>query len=559
MKIDLVLTTNNKKYLWYVITFVIIISVVGVTIKIYSIGEENIKTSILENQVEIQEIITTSISKNISSELELIIFELDILSQSAEFQNDLGTVESSQLMAQTFNRINSISPTSQILAIDENFKVLSQVSQSHNSLVGSTVKGLSELMGSEESITVLGPQILSINTLLYDEPEIAVTFPIIDEQTKSSVGLLLITFASSEFFERHGNIYDVESRFLMVMDENHILLIHPNMENVGKDFFGNEIQTDISQNSLLNSHISDILQGDLSTIIFTMDDDIGERINSGISVTVNGKNEFVFAVVTPTHSINKEVDETIFFTKIQTIFLLLLVTSVLLIFLVKRSQSFKKEKLSVIGQLSSNIAHDIRNPLGAIKNSGVIIDKENKNSNEIISRELKRINISVRRISHQVEEVLNYVRTTPMILKSHSINQTLQEAIDTLDIPQNISINIPKNDITIKFDHEKILIVFINIILNAIQSIGDKNGIIAITTSETSSDVTLEFENSGPSISSNDLKHIFDTLFTTKLEGTGLGLSSCKNIIEQHNGEIYATSDPVTFSIKLPRGDSSDD
>ena len=559
MKIDLVLTTNNKKYLWYVITFVIIISVVGVTIKIYSIGEENIKTSILENQVEIQEIITTSISKNISSELELIIFELDILSQSAEFQNDLGTVESSQLMAQTFNRINSISPTSQILAIDENFKVLSQVSQSHNSLVGSTVKGLSELMGSEENIAVLGPQILSINTLLYDEPEIAVTFPIIDEQTKSSVGLLLITFASSEFFERHGNIYDVESRFLMVMDENHILLIHPNMENVGKDFFGNEIQTDISQNSLLNSHISDILQGSLSTIIFTMDDDIGERINSGISVTVNGKNEFVFAVVTPTHSINKEVDETIFFTKIQTIFLLLLVTSVLLIFLVKRSQSFKKEKLSVIGQLSSNIAHDIRNPLGAIKNSGVIIDKENKNSNEIISRELKRINISVRRISHQVEEVLNYVRTTPMILKSHSINQTLQEAIDTLDIPQNISINIPKNDITIKFDHEKILIVFINIILNAIQSIGDKNGIITITTSETSSDVTLEFENSGPNISSNDLKHIFDTLFTTKLEGTGLGLSSCKNIIEQHNGEIYATSDPVTFSIKLPRGDSSDD
>ena len=559
MKIDLVLTTNNKKYLWYVITFVIIISVVGVTIKIYSIGEENIKTSILENQVEIQEIITTSISKNISSELELIIFELDILSQSAEFQNDLGTVESSQLMAQTFNRINSISPTSQILAIDENFKVLSQVSQSHNSLVGSTVKGLSELMGSEENIAVLGPQILSINTLLYDEPEIAVTFPIIDEQTKSSVGLLLITFASSEFFERHGNIYDVESRFLMVMDENHILLIHPNMENVGKDFFGNEIQTDISQNSLLNSHISDILQGDLSTIIFTMDDDIGERINSGISVTVNGKNEFVFAVVTPTHSINKEVDETIFFTKIQTIFLLLLVTSVLLIFLVKRSQSFKKEKLSVIGQLSSNIAHDIRNPLGAIKNSGVIIDKENKNSNEIISRELKRINISVRRISHQVEEVLNYVRTTPMILKSHSINQTLQEAINTLDIPQNISINIPKNDITIKFDHEKILIVFINIILNAIQSIGDKNGIITITTSEASSDVTLEFENSGPNISSNDLKHIFDTLFTTKLEGTGLGLSSCKNIIEQHNGEIYAASDPVTFSIKLPRGDSSDD
>lgn len=556
---DLALTTNNKKYLWYVITFAIILSVMAVSIKIYSVGEDNIKTSIIENQVEIQEVIATSISKNISSELELIVFELDILSKSTELQNDLGTVESSQIMKQTFNRINSISPTAQILAIDTNFKVLSQVSQSHNSLVGSTVKGLSELMYSEENITVLEPQILSINTLLYDEPEIAVTFPIVDKQTKSSLGLLLVTFASSEFFERHGNIYDVESRFLMVMDENHILLIHPNMKNVGKDFFGSEIQSDIVQNSLLNSHVSDILQGELSTVIFTMDDDIGERINSGIPISVNGKNEFLFAVVTPTHSINKEIDETIYFTKIQTIFLLLLVTFVLLIFLVKRSQNFKKEKLSVIGQLSSNIAHDIRNPLGAIKNAGVIIDKENKNDNEIISRELKRINISIRRISHQVEEVLNYVRTTPMVLKSHSINQTLQEAVDTLDVPQNISINVPKDDIAIRFDHEKMLIVFINIILNAIQSIGEKDGFITISTNQTPSSVEIHFENSGPSIHSNDLKHIFDTLFTTKLEGTGLGLSSCKNIVEQHNGSISATSDPVTFSIRLPGGGSGDD
>jgi len=225
----------------------------------------------------------------------------------------------------------------------------------------------------------------------------------------------------------------------------------------------------------------------------------------------------------------------------------------LLALLIKRSQSFKKEKLTVIGQLSSNIAHDIRNPLGTIKNAGVIIDKENNNNNEIISRELKRINLSVRRISHQIEEVLNYVRTTPIILKSHSINQTLQEAIDTLDVPLNIVINTTKNDTIIKFDHEKMLIVFVNIILNAIQSIGETNGHITINMHETLSDVTIEFENSGPNISSKDLKRIFDTLFTTKLEGTGLGLFSCKNIVEQHKGDIHATNNPVIFSIRLPK------
>lgn len=547
------LTSNKKKWMWYLLTFAIIALLIAVTIKIYSIEEENIKTAIIENHTEIQEIITKSISKNISSELELIIFELDILSRTNELQNDLGTVASNQLMAQTFNRLNSISPTAQILALDENFIVLSQVSQTHNSFVGATVRGLSSLIDSEEQIIELEPKILSINTLLYDEPEIAITFPIINQETNLSMGLLLITFASSEFFERHGNIYDIESQFLMVMDENHVLLIHPNMENVGKDFFGDEIQNTVSKNSLLNSHILNVLEGNLSTILFTLDDDIGERINSGIPVNVNGKNEFLFAVVTPTQSINKTIDETIFFSKIQTIFLLLSTVVVLLVLLVKRSQSFKKEKLSVIGQLSSNIAHDIRNPLGTIKNSGVIIEKENNNKNEIISRELNRINISVRRISHQVEEVLNYVRTTPLILNSHSINQTLQEAIDTLDVPSNIIINIPKKDITINFDHEKILIVFVNIILNAIQSIDKTDGHISIDMHETSSDVTLEFENSGPNISSKDLKHLFDTLFTTKLEGTGLGLSSCKNIVEQHDGAITAKTNPVIFSIKLPK------
>ena len=524
-----------------------------ITIGIYSLEEENIKNTIIKNQVEIQEIITKSISKNINSELELITFELTLLAESEQLQNDLGTKESNDLISQTFDRLNSISPTAQILALDEDFKVLSQASKNHNSFVGATVKGLPDLINSEENRTKSESKILSINTSLFDEPEIAITFPIVNKETNVYKGLLLVTFPSSEFFKRHGNIYDVESQFLMVMDENNVLLIHPNMENVGKNFFDDEIQQDISHNSALNEHITHVLEGNMSTVIVTLEDNIGERINSAIPVSVNGKNEFVFGVVTPTQSINQEIDEIIFFTKIQTVFLLMSTIAVLLVFMLKRSQSFKKEKLTVIGQLSSNIAHDIRNPLGTIKNAGVIIEKENNSENEIISREINRINLSVRRISHQIEEVLNYVRTTPTILKQHSINQTIQEAVDTLDIPSNIEINISKNDVTVKIDHEKMLIVFVNIVLNAIQSIGKNEGVITINIRENSSNVSIEFENSGPNIPAKDLKHVFDTLFTTKLEGTGLGLSSCKNIVEQHKGTIHVVTNPVMFSIKLPK------
>ena len=546
-------TASKKNVSWYVLMSVIIISLTVVTIEIYSIGEENIKTSVIKNQIKIQEIITQSISKNISSELESIIFELEFLSKSDELQKDIGTVESNQLIEQTFSRLNTISPTAQILALDENFTVLSQASKNHNSFVGATVKGLPELINAEKNTVESEPTILSINTLLYDEPEIAITFPIINQQTDMPIGMLLVTFASNEFFERHGNIYDVESQFLMVMDENHILLIHPDMQNAGKSFFGDEIQKDIKNNSILNQHILNILEGNLSTVIFTLDDGIGEMINSGILINIDGENEFLFAVVTPTQSINKEIDEIMFFAKIQTVFLLLSTITVLLIFLIKRTQGFKKEKLAVIGQLSSNIAHDIRNPLGTIKNAGVIIGKENKGENEIISRELNRINLSIRRISHQIEEVLNYVRTTPIMLKPHLINQTLREAVETLDVPKNIQVILPQNDAVVDFDYEKILVVFVNILLNAIQSIGEEKGHITISTIETLRDVTVKFENSGPNIPSRDLTYIFDTLFTTKLEGTGLGLSSCKNIVEQHQGDIQVTTDPVIFSVRLPK------
>ncbi len=541
---------KNKELAWYGIIFAVIISLVIATIQIYSIEEQNIKTSITENQIEIQEVIAKSIAKNISSEMELIIFQLKNLSETSQIQEDTGTAESSKMIAETFLRINSISPTAQILALDEEFIVLSQASKNHESFVGAKVKGLSELIDLETNSLDTDPKILSINTLLFDEPEIAITYPIFNE-VKNQTGTLLVTFASSEFFKRHGNIYDVESQFLTVTDENHVRLIYPNNENFEESSL--EYAPKYADDPILNAHIQLISEGNISTAIFSLDDDIGERISTGIPVKVNNKIEFLFAVVTPTQSINKEIDEIIFVTQVQSIFLLLSTIVVLLALLVKRSQSFKKEKLTVIGQLSSNIAHDIRNPLGTIKNAGVIIQKENKDGNEIISREIDRINLSVRRISHQIEEVLNYVRTTPLILKPHSVNQTIQEAIDTLTVPENITINTPKNDVTIKFDHEKILIVFVNIILNAVQSIGKTKGEITITIVETETHATIQFENSGPNIPSKDLKRIFDTLYTTKLEGTGLGLSSCKNIIEQHKGEISASTKPVRFSIKLPK------
>ncbi len=213
----------------------------------------------------------------------------------------------------------------------------------------------------------------------------------------------------------------------------------------------------------------------------------------------------------------------------------------------------KAEKLTVIGKLASNIAHDFRNPLGAIKSSSVIIDKENKHNNKVMDRELNRINLSIKRMTHQVEDVLNYVRATPLSVSESTINKILNDSLDSIDVPNNVKINLPKNNIEIECDLDKLAIVFTNIILNAIQAIDDKAGTINIRVNECDNSIKIEVENSGPNIPDESLAKIFEPLYTTRFKGTGLGLSSCKNMIEQHKGTISAKSNPVVFTIQIPK------
>jgi signal transduction histidine kinase len=101
-------------------------------------------------------------------------------------------------------------------------------------------------------------------------------------------------------------------------------------------------------------------------------------------------------------------------------------------------------------------------------------------------------------------------------------------------------------------DSEKMQIVFSNVILNAIQAIGDNKGTINIRAKKKQNAIEIKIEDTGAGIAANIYEKIFDPLVTTKQEGTGLGLTSCKNIIEQHKGTISASNKPTTFTITLP-------
>ena len=150
-------------------------------------------------------------------------------------------------------------------------------------------------------------------------------------------------------------------------------------------------------------------------------------------------------------------------------------------------------------------------------------------------------------------KVLNFVKITPFNVKKNQLLEILNSSLESITITKNITVTIPKNDYTIVCDKMKLGVVFYNLFLNAVQAIGSDNGTITIRMSEEQNNIKLEFENSGPNIDKENLDKIFEPLFTTKMEGTGLGLSSCKTIIQEHRGTISVSSNPVIFTMLLPK------
>lgn len=211
----------------------------------------------------------------------------------------------------------------------------------------------------------------------------------------------------------------------------------------------------------------------------------------------------------------------------------------------------RNERINTIGMLSAQIAHDIKNPLHTIKNSIEIIRKKHP-SEDIVTREINRIDRGTTRIAHQVEDVLNYINTTQIDFTQVSLLKILQSTMETLKIPDKIDIIDPKKDLIVECDAEKIESVFNNILLNAIHAIGNSKGTIEIRAYQKRNKAIIEFENTGPNIQEDILPRIFEPLFSTKEKGTGLGLVSCKNIIERHNGSIEVSSNPVIFKISIP-------
>ncbi|MCU9614872.1 ATP-binding protein [Caldibacillus lycopersici] len=217
-----------------------------------------------------------------------------------------------------------------------------------------------------------------------------------------------------------------------------------------------------------------------------------------------------------------------------------------------------KDRLAILGQMSSSFVHEFRNPLTSIMGFISLLKNEYPSLPylNIISSELDQLNFRITQFLH----------TSKMKLVSDSKEEVipvkilLDEVVDFLYpslVDGNIEVitNIDEHA-KVKGDRNELKQVVLNLLMNAVDAVYEEvnKRKIIIHSKVDNEQITIKVSNNGPAINPEAAKIIFEPFYTTKKLGTGIGLYVCKKIVEKNNGTIQCTSkdELTTFEIKLP-------
>jgi signal transduction histidine kinase len=228
----------------------------------------------------------------------------------------------------------------------------------------------------------------------------------------------------------------------------------------------------------------------------------------------------------------------------------------------------ERDRLAALGEMAAGLAHEIRNPLGAIKGAAQCLDPKRLpgEDGEFLGVIVEEVN----RLNGVVTAFLDYARPLKQSFGQTDLNEVVTRTMRLIqnDVPKQIELAV-QLDLTaprVDGDAEQLKQVLINLVQNAVQAIGEPGGRITVGTvkpdrfgdfrgGSANDFVEVHVSDTGPGIPLDQQQHIFVPFFTTKEKGTGLGLAICQRIVKNHGGSIAVHSKPgegCTFVIRLP-------
>jgi PAS domain S-box-containing protein len=228
--------------------------------------------------------------------------------------------------------------------------------------------------------------------------------------------------------------------------------------------------------------------------------------------------------------------------------------------IILEQQLVRSQRMESIGTLAAGIAHEVGNPLTAISSLVQVIQRTSKD--EFAKEKLELINSQVNRIARIIRELVDFSRPSTHVVKPTNINRVVKEALNIVqygkkvkDITFALELNERLPEISAVPD--QIVQVFINILMNAVDSLDGRHGSISVHSRKNEHSIEVIVRDTGKGIEQAALEKIFEPFYTTKTtgQGTGLGLWVSYGIVKSFGGDIFVESIPEkgsTFTVSFP-------
>lgn len=207
----------------------------------------------------------------------------------------------------------------------------------------------------------------------------------------------------------------------------------------------------------------------------------------------------------------------------------------------------KAEKFSIQGEIARTLAHELRNPLASIGMAAELLEKKiDPSQKEELQNYISILCRSTETLNKLVNNLLNSSNYTPAVLKKEDLAEilksTISKAADRIYLAGIKVISKFEGPYPILADREKLIIALLNILVNASEATPPDHGIIEISVVKDKTDFLLSIRDNGHGMEQNEIDRLFEAFYTNKSTGVGVGLSSVKTILEEHDAPVEVTS-----------------
>jgi signal transduction histidine kinase len=572
-----------------IISIILIIAIsYGLFFYLENTTEQNIRNSIIQEQLQNQLRDVQALSRHIGTDLTLVVDNLQGLANSKYIQQgNLSSDKVTKLAQDTYTRLSGRENIIDRLVIADKtgFETIGLAAKGQKSFAGTNI---SSRPWVQETLKSKTPTFSNGFVGLDGNYRIAIGYPITNVDNEQYLGMIGALIPFESFLSQYGNVHNIKSKYLAAYDKNATILATAASKSlIGKNFFGDYVQQFIKHNQILNNLVRNLLTGKPSYGMYNYG--LGERLTTGYPVYANGKAAYFINMVSPTAEIYSRINDVLFAERVKMFSLIAGTTAaiaILIVFLIKWSglneeikrrakdlEEANKQLSAANEQLKKhdkmqrefiNVAsHEIKTPTQAILSYTDILGKHPE-KREQISDALRR---NANRLQRLTNDILDVTRIESQTLKLNKNKFNLTELIST--VVEDFKNDIQKNSVNVKLLYEsedsfvveadkiRITQVISNLLSNAIKftkegsisinvlkkrrNEGVKNNIQVEEEERGEEEAVVSVQDTGTGINPEIFPRLF-TKFATKSDigGTGLGLFISKSIVEAHGGKMWA-------------------